>query len=544
MLAASAALSPLVLFGNVAGHDINVHVSWWMDAARQWREGTVYPRWYSGAYHGFGDATFIVYPPVSWMLGAALGSLFPWPAVPGIFCWLALTLGGLAMFRLAREWLGERPSYWAAALYVTNPYALLVVYHRSAYAELLAAAVFPLVLLFTLHLARPAAAKTDSGPTPRSIVRLALALAAISLTNAPAAVITGYSVALLLTVEAVRRRAAAPLVRGALAGALGFALAGVYLVPAAYEQHWVQMREQIVLGMGPHANFLFTYTGDAAHHDNFNLLVSALSCVLLLMAAVAFFGAFWAAHRSVAPSLEALVPLFCLAITASGLLWSASAPVWRMLPRMELVHFPWRWLLVLNVALVFAMVAAAPRERVWHASGVGTGVVWLLLGTVVLFLAPWQAEGATEFTAMNPAGGGNPALPAFAPIGARVDNLRPGEPDLLPSGTGSIPPDARLAVEQAKTEERLFSVESSAPVKIEAGLFYYPAWQADVNGSRVALEMNPETGEMIVPVPAGHTRVRLFLARTPDRTAGGVLSLAAFALVAVMAFAGRRKLQS
>ena len=542
--AATVALAPLMVAGNVAGHDIHYHISWWMDAARQWREGTLYPRWYGGAYHGFGDATFLVYPPISWMLGAALSALFPWTAVPGILAWLALTLGGLAMFRLAREWLEDRQSCWAAALYVVNPYNLLVVYHRAAYAELLAAAVFPLVVLFALRLARPAEKNTedkvDSGKSARSIVPLALTLAAISLTNVPAAVITSYSVALLLAVQAVRSRSAAPLVRGAFAGALGFALAGVFVVPAAWEQSWVQMRQQLVTGMGPLDNFLFTYTGNPYHHDNFNFLVSGVSCVLLPMVAVAFTGALRAARRAAAPSMEALVPLLGLAIACGGLLWSASAPVWRTLPRIEYVQFPWRGLFVLNAALVFAIVAAAPRDRTWHAWGAGTGVAWLLLGTVILLLTPWDTEGVTEFIATNQAGGDYRTIAAFAPMGARLDNVRNGEAALLPSGTGSIPPDARLTAEPSRTEERLFSVESSAPVKIEVGVFCYPAWRAEVNGRRVELEIKSETGEMIVPVQAGRSRVRVYFARTTDRTAGAAVSLCGIAILMGLVWFERR----
>jgi len=50
------------------------------------------------------------------------------------------------MYRLAREWLAAPDALFAAVFYALNPYHLLIVYWRSAYAELLAAALLPLLL--------------------------------------------------------------------------------------------------------------------------------------------------------------------------------------------------------------------------------------------------------------------------------------------------------------------------------------------------------------------------------------------------------------
>ena len=55
------------------------------------------------------------------------------------------------MFMLARQWMDRGDATFAAVLYAVNPYLLVTVYWRSAFAELLASALVPLLLLLSLR---------------------------------------------------------------------------------------------------------------------------------------------------------------------------------------------------------------------------------------------------------------------------------------------------------------------------------------------------------------------------------------------------------
>ena len=170
----------------------------WMEVLGQWKDGIAYPRWAALAHWGYGEARFLFYPPASWTLGAALGAALPWKMVPGAYCWIVLALAGAAMYRLAREWFPAPDALFAAVFYALNPYHLLIVYWRSAYAELLAAALLPLLLLCLLRLKEPGF---------RPTLWLSLTLAAAWLTNAPAAVMIHYSAAGLALLFAAREAA-------------------------------------------------------------------------------------------------------------------------------------------------------------------------------------------------------------------------------------------------------------------------------------------------------------------------------------------------
>ena len=160
---------------------------------------------------------------------------------------------------------------------------LFTAYERTAYAELLAAAWVPLLLHAVLR-------------RQVTIPRIAIPIALLWLTNAPAAVMSCYALALLTVIRlatnpgapyldsemwASRNSATAPahseigntptqtprqLAFNAITGTiLGLGLAAVYVLPAAYERRYVQIAMAIIPTMRIQDNFLFHHTTDALH---------------------------------------------------------------------------------------------------------------------------------------------------------------------------------------------------------------------------------------------------------------------------------------
>ena len=258
-LVSLAVVLPFFWMGSASGHDFEFHVASWMDVSYQWSEGTFYPRWTAWTNHGFGEPRYIFYPPLSWMLGAALTRIVPLPWVPACYVILMQTLAGVFAYLLLRRLTSARGALLGALCYLANPNTLLITYVRSDYAEQLACAIFPLLLLGTLKLAN--LLKEDNARVS-PILTFALPFAAVWLCNAPAGVIASYSVALVIAWAAIVQRSWKIALKGAAGIALGFGLSGFYLMPAAYEQRWVNISQALSSGLLPWENFLFTRIDD------------------------------------------------------------------------------------------------------------------------------------------------------------------------------------------------------------------------------------------------------------------------------------------
>ncbi len=521
-LAAFSVEIPFFFEGTPSGHDVEFHLYSWLDVANQWTQGTFLTRWAEMANFGYGEPRFIFYPPASWMLGAFLSKIFPWILVSDIYLWVCLVLAGLSMFVLAREWLPRRHAIFAAALYAVNPYHLLIVYWRSAFAELLAAALLPWLFLLVLR-------------TPdqrwRVLPWLSLLLAAAWLTNAPAAVMIHYSLALLLLIVAWRRKAWAILLVGAVAVLLGAGLAGFYLLPAIYEQRWVEIAQALSPGARPQDNFLFIHTKDA-DHDAFNHLVSWLAVTEIAIT----ISAAWAVRQYQRISSDAWAGLAAWATACVFVLLPVSAFLWHWMPKMEFMQFPWRWLLCLSMVMV--LVLAIGVHRSWkRAAACALMLLVIVLGWNRIQAPWWDNNGdLREMQDNMDSDIGYEGTNEYTPNGVDPSAIDKDARKVTIDG----PAHGAIQVTEWNAGNKAFTADMSSPDRLALKLFAYPAWRVEVNDHTVQTATR-KNGQILVPVMAGMNHVRVTFVRTWDRTAGGWISLVGAGLIVWLFLGSLRK---
>jgi hypothetical protein len=515
--AAFAVEIPFFFTGFPSGHDFEFHLYSWLEVFGQWKQGILYPRWAALAQFGYGEPRFVFYPPASWTLGAVLRAIFPWTVVPGIYIFLTLVAAGVSMFLLSRQWLERRDAAFAAVLYAVNPYHLVIVYWRSAFAELLASSLLPLLLMLVLRI-------EENGR--RVTVFLALVLASSWLMNAPAAVMIHYSLALLVVVYACVRRSPRVLITGILAVVLGVALAAFYLLPAIYEQKWVNIAEAVSPGVRPVDSFLFAHTADP-DHDAFDHLVSTVAVAEILLTLVAA----WAARSWRTRRRELWYLLVTWAAVCALLMLSITGPLWTILPKLQFVQFPWRLLLCLGVP--FTLLTTLGWRRWAARAAVYVAMLCVLAFVWLHFQAPWWDHPADlrEMQDFMASGAGYEGVDEYTPIGTHPPiDVDKDARRVTVEGTAH----ASIRVSDWSAQRKEFTAEMSAPDNLALRLFNYPAWKVDVNGQPVQAGTLEGTGQMLVPVAAGANRVQITFVRTWDRKLSPWISLLALLLIIVL----------
>jgi hypothetical protein len=582
LLAAAVAVAPQLLHGNSCGHDFDFHLVSWFDCLNSWRQGILYPHWTPSANFGAGEPRFVFYSPLTWMLGAALGAILPWPLVPIALTFLLLAGTGLATRALARHALSHGAATLAGCAALFFGYALYTAYERTAFAELAGGLWIPLVLLFTLqdsdqlhsfHTEREKSRVPVTSAWQRvlggSTVPLALALAGSWLSNPTVGVMACYLLAALALILTLLSRSWTAFVRISAATVLGIGLVAVYLVPAAWEQRWVDI-QQVTEDPGQtlENNWLFSVHAAPALADHDQVLHTA-SLIVVAMVAVALGSLLVCRLRNRLPGGRCCwLPLALIPPAVLFLQFPASLWLWNLLPDLRFLQFPWRWLVVLEAPMaIFFAAAVWPRKstRQWRlvAVAITCAAIFLAMTALadrVLFQSCDEEDAVPGMLSAYAAGQGFIGTGEYEPVGADNFLVATGLPAACftsdphtilgktPPPSDADDPDAdeanpawdagqgtcaaTLQWQSNQPEHRRMQAVLPRAGTLILRLRRYPAWRVAVNGRSADSLPWRDDGLMAVPVPRGAVTLTVDWTTTPDVIAGRWLSVLAVLLLA------------
>ena len=351
-------------------------------------DGVVYPRWVPWFHLGYGYPVFNYYAPLVTWVGGILGVLgISAPLTFQLITAMSWMAGSLGMTALARRFLPDTAALAAAALWVYAPVRMHEYWIQGSLPHVVATALVPWVFLsLVLLIWRPAR---------RTALQFGLAVGLLLLTHQPTTylmtIYAGGTGLILLLWRDYRQQG--HLLRILAYGGMGLlvalGMAAVLLLPMLFEV------DAIVINKRPSGNIPALLATNAIPF--FDLFVQPRPLDLTDLGATiphtyGFLAGVLAIVGLIALVRKRLYPLALLlavGLTVSVFLATpASLDVWRTLPLMEQLRFPWR---VMRVGIVpIALLAAASIFLVpnrWMGS-ISVGVIALAILTALPTLYP------------------------------------------------------------------------------------------------------------------------------------------------------------
>lgn len=472
------------------------------------REGSFPCRWAPDAGLGFGEPLFNYYGQFTYWLGQLFIQLgLSITASVKLLFLLSLVLSSLSMYLLARLFWSPTGALVSSLFYVYAPYRAVDAWVRGALPESLAFIYYPLIL-YSLEKKR--------------YLVFSLLVSALLLTHN----LSLFMFAPFLAVWwLVRSR------DWKFIPALGlvFPLAAFYLLPVFFESHLVTLSRVTSDYYAYQLHFttlsqlflsrFWGYGGSTwGLNDTMSLSVGHLHWLIPII--VLIYSTF--KYLTLHPSPESgegtkgrgtkEIWLFTsLAFIAVFLTHGKSEFLWKIIPGMSYVQFPWRFL---SISTLFFSLAAGTVKLPRHLH------LCLILVIILFnfsFFRPdiWRSVSDSEqFSGPLWDEQRSSALSDFWPTNAALPTtFAPHLPELVSSGA----------------HKQTYYLNLASPTQIIFSTVYFPGWHLYSQGTKIAL--SHPSGLITASLPPGSQTYELIFQDTPPRTAGNLLSLLSLALV-------------
>ena len=509
--------------------------------------GHWFPRWTPHMAHGFGYPLYNFYAPLSSYLLAGIHNLGPiYPLALHIALAMCITLSGLAVFYLVRDYWGPWSGLAAAVVYQTSPYLAFNVLFRGALAETMAISLMP-IALWTMD---RALRRTST----QWAALASLSFGALIYTHSATALLMAPLLLLQVSLLSYRKRDVQAFALGGGAFVLAVLLSANFWLPALAERHLVKIEQLLVPPVFSYdTNFLSAKELLAIPRATMPALVnpSPPKALGVFAASIAVLGAGVALSKKFATSTNRsyykprVVILFIVGMVLYGsLTLPISRPVWDLLPLLSFVQFPWR---ALGVTTLCASVLAGGTLLCFRKPVPAIfGSVAIASISFVAHLSWWYPRYCTEFTettlgsmidyeyststiGTSAKGEFTPKTTSYIPLDDSLAQAIKSEQQ--PDRLLGIPDDASVQIIQSDPLDYIAKISSSQPFTAIYQMIYYLGWNVTIDGVSQKPSIAAGTGIMQFNVPSGQHEIRVYFGGTPVRNLGSALSIASLCII-------------
>lgn len=519
-------------------HD-DIHVLRLAQMEACFADGQIPCRWAADLGFGFGQPLFNFYSPLSFyaaMIFRFLGfSLID--SIKTVFL-LSLVVSGIFMYLLVKEFFGKWAALASAVLYVYAPYRAVNVFVRGAFAEAVAITFIPIVFLSIY--------KLISKQAKTWFVILVFSLASVFLSHNITTMISApffVAWAFFWLWKTKRFKSIRPL---ALSVIFSFCLAAFFLLPVVlekqyvtidflksayndYRQHFVYFGQLFLLrywdygpSLGKESRMSFQigwpHWWTLLPIPFLFLILSKKKKIDSAVLSVLFFG-------------------FVFGVSVFLTHWR-SGVVWKSVPLLSFVQFPWRFLglacfsaAFVGGGLIYFLQKVFEKEKMAAVFS-----VVLIVLTIALNYSFFRPQVMHHWLSDE-----------YKLSGQELESqMKSAFFDFLPKTVKIVPQELSLqkplpsqGVEIAdylrKSNSWQFkaNVSGENPALVEVPVFYFPGWKVFVDGVEAEARVG-DRGLIGVDIPPGEHLVLGKFTDTPVRAASNIVSL--FALLIIIPF--------
>jgi hypothetical protein len=208
--------------------------------------------------------------------------------------------------------------------------------------------------------------------------------------------------------------------------------------------------------------------------------------------------------------------------------------IWRAMPEFSNLQFPWRWLTFsgLSVSIIAGDLIMNFKGEVRKATIIICSPL-LIIALFIMSQTSFFEEIEIDNWRMHPS--------LFSPFEYRPAWLHyPGRLLLPVEKIQVLEGTDYVHITDWKSNRRVLSTSGTTPLRLKFSTFYYPGWEATIDGLRAQILIEKDSGAMLVDIPKGNHGLELQFIDTPLRYYSKIISLGFLVAILLLALFSSR----
>ena len=505
-------------------------------------DGQIPCRWTPDLGFGYGYPLFNFYPPLPYIIGQTFRFMgFSFMQTVKLTTALQFFAAGFSMYLLASLFFGQFGGLLSSLFFVYAPYHAINIFIRGAMNEAWASVFFPLIFYFVY--------KIINEKKIKNIILLALSYTGLFLSHNPMVLTFTPFVALWALFWLFQKKElknTSIYLNFAKSAIISLSLSAFFTIPALIETKYVQIDTMFNNYYTWSAHFvslrqlfisLFWGNGGSiwGPNDGMPFMVGYLHWILPILVLI-----FLVIKKRFDNNSKIFYLLSFFALTNLFLTHERSTFIWKLLPVLQKIQFPWRLLNLSTffLSFVIGIIPSLFAKNKKHFSYVLPVLITLLFIFNFKYFKPIESGPLTDSQKFSGKAWVNQVTSGIYDYLPNTASRAPSSPARFPIDA-IVPKETKYDVTGLKqgSDWIFFNIKTDVSSVITVSQFAFPNFKIFNNGQEIKYGIEKELGRMTININPGNNQIYIKLYNTPIRIITNYISL--FSWIALILFVFR-----